>query len=122
MADQDNGSMVKTVTIHTVSYLVTGILAAVLATVISGTRTEVRLDYFEENIISINETLSQMVEIQKNDSATREWMKATDKTIDSFLIIQRSLLEATRDRYPRKEAREDHKKLEEMIRQSRRQN
>ena len=107
-SQSQNGAVVKTVAMHTVSYLVTGLLATAIASKVAVAVIDVRLTHMETGLYSMSKSLEQMVVLQTTSARGEERIRSIEKTLDAMLIVQRSLLDDTRDRYTGKQAEEAH--------------
>jgi len=113
--NEPNRAVLKSVILHTVSFLAAGTLATIMASKVALAVVDVRLANIESDIGRMGTTLSQLVDLQVYNAGATEWMRSTDKTIQSVIDVQHNLMKQTQDRYPRSEAREDHRRLEQMI-------
>lgn len=115
MKEEVQGSMLKNVFLHTLAFTVAAVLSTIMASKVALAVVNVRLEHNERNIIELEEAFVTLVEIQKNDAVAIAWMSSTDKTISTIATTQNALVEATKDRYTRSEAKEDLLRIHQRI-------
>lgn len=103
----ENWEIIKNVVLHTITFLITGLFSSYVATNVAIKVVEVRQEETIKDVGEIRHSLQEIVELQKMTAASQEWMRATDKIVDSLIVGQKALVEQVKDRYTRTEAKSD---------------
>lgn len=101
--DRRRDNVFKNIVIPVVIAVITGSGAAYMATTVTIAIHGTRIDRLETDILGLRDVLQQVANTNVEMARRSEWMRNTEKSMDSLLLRQRSMQDLAIDRHTRVE-------------------
>ena len=108
MKERRGNTIITDIAVHIIIVCICAAGSGYIAVQVAINTTKIELSHIQEDVVDLKKIIVSVMDIKSTLSRRGEWIRLTEKRIDSLELAVKLLTDQTKDRYPRKTAEADH--------------